>query len=1542
MRLALFIPVACPFPFGKSLGRAYNFANSVCEPTYYFFKSMKHPRPTTLAVLLLAGLLTAPAATFESFEGDGFGEWQSTGSAFGLSPVHGKLDGMKSEPTAYANESFALSAHGGDEAVGTLVSPEFTIEEDYIAFLIAGGDHAGKTALQLIVNGKVAIEATGKRSLHFEPAGFDVKKLKGQKARLRAVDEEKGRWGVIAVDHIIFTDAADAKFPSSTKGIQPHISALVSTEALPGATIPEGSTLKVEADYEGQGIMSPTALTFDEQGNIYVSETHRFRFGIEDDRKHLYWYLDDLAAKTVDDRRKLHEKWKGKVSMEHMTSKSEVIRRFSDSNGDGSFDKVNVFSDSYNDVLDGTGAGVFFYGGSLYFACIPKIYKLRDTDNDGVADEKKVVEEGFGVRISLSGHDLNGFTLGPDGRIYGTIGDRGFSLLTKEGKEYRYPEEGAAFRFEPDGTGFEVFHTGLRNPKEIAFDEFGDAFSVDNNSDQGDQARIVYLVEGGDSGWQMEHQTMHTFHRSIGLEKRPPNRWMDEKMWELRNDAQPAYILPPAAHLTSGPSGLTYHPGAGFLESEKGRFLICDYKGGAANSGIWSFKMETDGAGMKMADARQFNWGVAATDVEYSFDGRVFITDFFTGYISHEKGRLLSISAGDKMYLADEAKDAAKLISEGFDKRESAELAKLLSHADSRVRLRAQIALTRKADGIAVFKKATESEDQIERIHGIWGLGIIARRGSAPSPSGEFATLPKKGLREAAAHIILPLLADPDPEIRVQALRSIGEGPLAGHALPFGTLLSDDSPRVRFAAGIAIGKTKAVGHYSAVLDFLRKNNDRDLFLRHAGIYALEHMSTDARQVSILANDPSPAVRLAAVVALRRMKNIEVARFINDPDPKVQDEVIRAIQDLDMTDMRPLAAALLDDLGRRKWSPFMLRRLIHNAYRVGTVENATRILGVAANKSLPIEVREEAMRLIGNWEKPFPADQLSGHWRPLEARPLDTLKPALEKALPVLIRKDAFVLADALALIDKHEVNVASLDDESLASIITNTELPSDARAKALTLYVHRDGKGLNKLLAQAANDASNELAVTALDELAKRDPQAALTAVEAAVSSDSPSRAQKAWGVLAGIPGDSAAAFIASSLEKLKEAKGISPGAIELIAAAKSRKEAAVVAALAAFDKAMAESPDPLAKYNIALKGGDPTKGAALFGSHPAGQCMRCHKAEDKGHAAGGDAGPNLTGIGKIHDLRYLLQAIVDPAAVVAPGYGITSVTFKNGASLGGTLVAETPDHLDIATPDKLLRAKRADIESFTPPVSAMPPMGDLIKPDEIRDLVAWLASLEKETEKAPAKKAEIVDPSKLPGAKPQSSHKPFEQTLIPIATGDSKVEPDTSKIGKQQYMLCGACHGQQGEGTAAAPPLAGSEWVTGPAENLIRIQLRGLTGPIKVKGQEYHFPAGMMAMAYQTDEQIAAVLTHIRSSFGNNAPAVAPAEVAALRGEVGKPQLTAAELIQPEPPAVSAKSAYAKGSKYQNMKTSLGAPLWVFTGIFLFAIGCLISVFKR
>ncbi len=128
----------------------------------------------------------------------------------------------------------------------------------------------------------------------------------------------------------------------------------------------------------------------------------------------------------------------------------------------------------------------------------------------------------------------------------------------------------------------------------------------------------------------------------------------------------------------------------------------------------------------------------------------------------------------------------------------------------------------------------------------------------------------------------------------------------------------------------------------------------------------------------------------------------------------------------------------------------------------------------------------------------------------------------------------------------------------------------------------------------------------------------------------------------------------------------------------------------------------------------------------------------------------------------------------------------------------------------------------------------------------------------------------------------------------DEPLDPKLMEVGKAAFMLCAACHGQNGEGTPIAPPLANSEWVTGPVSNLVRMQLRGLVGAITVAGKEYNMPGGMAPMAFQTDEQIAGVLTYIRNNFGNKASGVKPEQVAALRSEVGKPQVTVQELTKP------------------------------------------------
>ncbi|MES2477348.1 MAG: c-type cytochrome [Verrucomicrobiota bacterium] len=1485
---------------------------------------------TTLFSLALTATLPAATRVFQTFEGDGYDGWTTEGNAFGMAPAAGKTDGMKSPFTSYSDESLAASSHGGDDAKGTLTSQPFTISEDYITFLIAGGDFVGKTSAQLVIDGEVVQEATGKRSLRCIPVVWDVAALKGREARIRLIDDTDGTWGFIGVDHLLFTDYPNQKFPGPTREGKPYIDGLSGAETLPEASIPDGSTLKIEATHADQQVTSPTALTFDDFGNVYISETHRFREGIEDDRDHLYWYLDDLAAKTTADRRALHEKWKGKVSLEHMTAKSEVIRRLADTNGDGKLDS-NIFADGFNDVLDGTAAGVFHYGGSLYFACIPKIYQLRDKDGDGKADEKKVVADGFGVRVSLSGHDLNGFTLGPDGRIYGTVGDRGMSLITTEGKSIDYPNEGAVFRFEPDGTGFELFHTGLRNPKEIAFDAYGNPFTVDNNSDQGDSARIVYLVEGGDSGWQMEHQTMHSFHRQIGLAEHPPSRWMDERMWEMQNPAQPAYILPPSALLTSGPSGLTYHPGVGFLESEANHFLICDYRGGSANSGIWSFEMSPNGAGMEMTDSRQFLWGVAATDVEYSWDGKVFVTDFMGGWESHANGRLLSLDAGKKLWQPEETEGAARMMREGLEKRDSAALLTLLRHPDARIRLRAQLALTRKTDGIDRLVEATNSSDPLARIHGIWGLGILARRGPAPLPVMEFGAMATPAIRNASDAKLASLLDDKDPEIRVQALRALADSAAPLSNISLGPLFGDASPRVRYFAAIVAGKRGLISMYGPICEMIAKNDNRDPYLRHAGIFALQHLATKPTLLTALNTHESAAVRLAAVVALRRMKNPGISRFLADEDTQVADEAIRAIVDLDWVAQRPAVARLMDDLASRKWTPFMLRRLIHNAFRIGTAENAARVAKVAANPEIPEIVRQEAFRLLSEWATPFPADQLTGHWRPLEKRDPATVRTALLETLPDVLKQRGFAVTAALGLVAKYDLQVPGLDDKALREMIRDAAQPPAARSAALDLVIRQKPADLDPFLTDLATDPSDEVAVTALATIVKLTPSTALSLLEKSITSSSPSRARKAWPILASLPGPEADAFLIAQLDALRAAKGVSPTALELIDAARQRKSPTVKAAFTALEKSLADNSDPLAKWNATLEGGDPVAGQAIFASHPASECMRCHRAEG-GHSAGGETAPNLAGIAKRHsDPRYFLESMIAPSAVITPGFGSVLIDFHNGADLTGNLIAETPDHVDLDASGKLFRISRQDIKGITTATSPMPAMGELLKPKEMRDVIAWLGSLtEGGEEPAPTAEPIALDPA----------------TLITTATSEkpSSIDPAVMKAGRVQYLLCGACHGQNGEGTAAGPPLAGSEWVTGPEENLIRIQLRGLTGPIKVKGQEYNVPGGMAALAYQNDDQIAAALTYIRNSFGNSAPPVSAAAVAALRGEVGKPQLTATDLTPPnatEKPATPSEPNTPSG-KYDDLQRESGIAKWALLGSALLAAVALIAFLRR
>jgi quinoprotein glucose dehydrogenase len=205
-------------------------------------------------------------------------------------------------------------------------------------------------------------------------------------------------------------------------------------------------------------------------------------------------------------------------------------------------------------------------------------------------------------------------------------------------------------------------------------------------------------------------------------------------------------------------------------------------------------------------------------------------------------------------------------MAEGFAQRSTAELAGMLKHADMRVRLRAQIELTRRPDGLPALEKAIVSDNEFERLHGIWGVGIIARRGViGKSTTPGFAPVPDGTKIGKAVEILNGLLGHADAEMRAQSLKMLADVTTVSLAkLPLAKMLKDDSPRVRFFAAIVVAKSKAAFLAPQILELLEENNDKDPFLRHAGAYALQNILPE-QQFNALRSVTNPSVKLAIVV-----------------------------------------------------------------------------------------------------------------------------------------------------------------------------------------------------------------------------------------------------------------------------------------------------------------------------------------------------------------------------------------------------------------------------------------------------------------------------------------------------------------------------------------------------------------------------------------------------------------------------------------------------------------------------------------------------
>ena len=198
--------------------------------------------------------------------------------------------------------------------------------------------------------------------------------------------------------------------------------------------VPAGFTLKTVASEPN--LANPVAFCFDPAGRIFVAETYRVGKGVEDDRHHMDWLDDDLAARTVADRREYLKRHMGDQIQKFMEA-SEQVRLLEDRDADGVYEFSSIFSNDYKNIEDGAAAGVMWSNNRLLFTCIPTLWELRDADGDGKAEERRSLATGFGVHTAFYGHDLHGLCEGPDGKVYFSIGDRGLNVETPNGNAFQ-------------------------------------------------------------------------------------------------------------------------------------------------------------------------------------------------------------------------------------------------------------------------------------------------------------------------------------------------------------------------------------------------------------------------------------------------------------------------------------------------------------------------------------------------------------------------------------------------------------------------------------------------------------------------------------------------------------------------------------------------------------------------------------------------------------------------------------------------------------------------------------------------------------------------------------------------------------------------------------------------------------------------------------------------------------------------------------------------------------------------------------------------
>lgn len=1118
-----------------------------------------------------------------------------------------------------------------------------------------------------------------------QPSLYEFKKTKLKGVRIVVNGSNENDWANI---HSVFLgkSAPAPKAPDPSDGLSEQASALKFTK------------------WSGQlNLPDPVAIAFDNVGNAYVTQTQRRKANDLDIRANRDWIPDDVGFQTVEDKRAHFKKHLTKENSDKnqarvkdyngdgfhdwkdLTFLTERVYKVEDTDGDGTADKRTTYAEDFNSEVTGIAAGVLWHEGDVYATVAPDVWRMRDTDGDGMADKREVMAHGFGLHIAYGGHDMHGLRVGPDGRIYWTIGDKGISVVDKEGKRHHYPNQGGMMRCDPDGSNFEVFAHGLRNVQEVAFDEYGNWFGVDNDADNSrEKERFVYIVEGMDAGWRNNYQ-----YRGSGF-----NPWMDEGMSIPFHPKQPAHIVPAIRNYEDGPCGFVYNPGTALNPSYRDYFFMTEAPRGTQ----WAFQVQPKGASFEMINSHQIGNGIALIGWNFGPDGALYSVDWAGGYPLNQKGHIWKID--DPKYAQDAARvEVRKILAEGFAKRQDQELGRLLGHIDQRVRLGAQFELVQRGNSRIFCVNCADNNkqaNQLAKIHSIWGMGQLARLKDD----------------KLSKRMLVAKLKSADDEQVVQAVKCLGDLKHdafdAKQLVPF---LKSKNSRVQFHAAIAAGKHKVFAAVESLIAMAERLKPEDTYMRHAVISGLTGCAS-SKHLATLSHHEKELVRLCAVVALRELQDARIGEFLDDSSDWVAAEAARGIHD-DWSipgSMPTLAYSLGVKHGERH-----VRRAINANFRLGLPDHAYRVAKYANNTKASIEMRREALDALNEWIEPPLLDRVDGRRRHLAKRNPKPIADAIVKEISTVLESgENSLLERAIALSTKIGIQ---LEPASLAALLDNKKAPTSLRVVAL--------RGLNtpNAIAVALKSKSGELRSEGAKLLALKDEPRALPILNKMVEkADNMRERQLAIGTLSLMKHQGAKETISKLAANLSAGSAPVPLHLDIIEAAAKHS---VTNLLAGFEKK--RDPEQYTDQFIeCLEGGDAKAGLEVIKTHIYAQCVRCHKLDNS--KGGSIIGPNLKDVGS-KGREYILHSMIEPNKVITKGYGTINVQMKGSDEvIGGQFRKETDTHIEVRLPDKkVLKLKKADIALKTPIVSIMPTMGNILTKRQLRDVIEYLAHLKEE-----------------------------------------------------------------------------------------------------------------------------------------------------------------------------------------------------------------------